>query len=70
YQTVLRPELRHLFKLRLIKTVQFFLDQLLRRQNLSQKKNKLLQYKAALEGYRDFRKASFGSGPSWLFKIE
>lgn len=68
YQTVLRPELRHLFKLRLIKTVQFFLDKLLRRQNLSQKKNKLLQYKAALEGYRDFRKASFGSGPSWLFK--
>ncbi len=70
YQTVLLPELRHIFKLRLIKTVQFFLNKLVQRKNLSQKKGKLLQYKAALEGYRDFRKASFGSGPSWLFKRE
>jgi hypothetical protein len=68
YQTVLLPEIRHIFKLRLIKTVQLFLNKLFQRKNLSQKKGKLLQYQAALEGYRDFRKASFGSGPSWLFK--
>jgi GT2 family glycosyltransferase len=67
YQTVLLPEIRHIFKLRLIKSVQFFLNKLVQRKNLSQKKGKLLQYKAALEGYRDFHKASFGSGPSWLF---
>jgi GT2 family glycosyltransferase len=66
YQTVLLPELRHLFKLRLLKTLQFLLLTLLQKKNLSQKKGKLLQYRAALEGYRDFRKASFGSGPSWL----
>ncbi|HEY5234781.1 MAG TPA: glycosyltransferase family 2 protein [Rhabdochlamydiaceae bacterium] len=71
YQTVLLPEIRHIFKLRLIKTVQFVLNKLVQRKNLSQKKGKLLQYKAALEGYRDFHKASFGSGPSWIFgKIE
>jgi GT2 family glycosyltransferase len=67
YQTVILPELRHILKLRLIKNVQFLLQKLIQRKNLSQKKGKLLQYKAALEGYRDFRKASFGSGPSWLF---
>jgi len=68
YQTVLRPEIRHIFKLRLIKTAQLFLNKLFQRKRLSQKKDKLLQYKAALAGYRDFCKASFGSGPSWLFK--
>jgi GT2 family glycosyltransferase len=68
YQTVLLPEIRHIFKLRLLKTVQLFLNKLFQRKNLPQKKGKLLQYRAALEGYRDFCKASFGSGPSWLFK--
>lgn len=66
YKTVLFPELRHLLKLRLLKSFQFLLLTLMQRKNLSQKKNKLLQYKAAIEGYRDFRKASFGSGPDWL----
>ncbi len=66
YQTILLPELRHLFKLRVIKSTQFFLLRLLQKKNLSQKKGKLLQYRAALEGYRDFRKASFGGGPDWL----
>jgi GT2 family glycosyltransferase len=67
YQTILFPEMRHLLKLRLIKSFQLLLLTLIQRKNLSQKKNKLLQYKAALEGYRDFRNASFGSGPAWLF---
>ena len=67
YQTIILPEVRHILKLRLIKTVQFLLLKLAQRKNLAQKKGKLLQYRAALDGYRDFRKASFGSGPSWLF---
>ena len=67
YQTVVLPELRHIFKLRLIKNVQFLLLKLIQRKNLAQKKGKLLQYRAALEGYRDFHKAAFGSGPPWLF---
>ncbi|HUD00723.1 MAG TPA: glycosyltransferase family 2 protein [Rhabdochlamydiaceae bacterium] len=70
YQTVVLPELRHLLKLRILKSCQFLLLRLLQKKNLSQKKGKLLQYRAALEGYRDFNKASFGSGPSWLFKME
>lgn len=67
YQTILLPQLRHLLKLRLLKNMQFLLLRLLQKKDLSQKKAKLLQYRAALEGYRDFRKARFGSGPSWLF---
>ena len=70
YQTVVMPEVRHLLKLRLIKTVEFLLLKLFQRKNLAQKKGKLLQYRAALEGYRDFQKAAFGSGPAWLFKRE
>lgn len=70
YQTILLPELRHLLKLRFLKTIQFFFSKLIGRKNLSQKKDKLLQYRAALEGYRDFQKSSFGSGPSWLFHQE
>jgi GT2 family glycosyltransferase len=67
YQTIVLPELRHILKLRLLKNLQFYLLRLLQGKNLSQKKGKLLQYRAALEGYRDFRKAAFGSGPSWIF---
>jgi GT2 family glycosyltransferase len=67
YQTVILPELRHLSKLRIIKSAQFLLLTLLQKKNLSQKKTKLLQYRAALEGYRDYKKAAFGGGPSWLF---
>lgn len=67
YQAVVFPQLRHILKLRLLKHFQFFLHQLFRRKNLSQKKGKLLQYKAALAGYRDFKKSSFGPGPSWIF---
>jgi hypothetical protein len=68
YKRVLFPELGHLLKLRLIKGFQLLLLNLVQRKNLTQKKSKLLQYKAALEGYRDFRKASFGKGPDWLFR--
>lgn len=67
YRLVVLPELRHIFKLRILKNVQFFLHNLFQRKNLSQKKGKLLQYRAALQGYRDFRKSSLGSGPAWLF---
>lgn len=67
YQTVVLPELRHILKLRILKNVQFFLTRFFNQKNLSQKRSKLLQYKAALEGYRDFRKSSLGSGPDWLF---
>lgn len=68
-QTIVLPELRHLLKLRMIKSVQFLLLTLLQKKNLSQKKTKLLQYRAALEGYRDYRKGIFGGGPSWLYSI-
>lgn len=67
YRTIILPEQRHLLKLRLLKNMQLFLLTLVSKKDLSQKKAKLLQYRAALEGYRDFRKARFGSGPSWLF---
>jgi GT2 family glycosyltransferase len=68
YQDLLQPELRHFFKLRMIKSLQFLLLKLIQKKDLSQKKTKLLQYKAALEAYRDFRSSTFGSGPSWLFR--
>lgn len=67
YRTIILPEQRHLLKLRLLKNMQLFLQTLVSKKDVSQKKAKLLQYRAALEGYRDFCKARFGSGPSWLF---
>ncbi len=54
FKKILLPELRHLRKLFLIKSAEYYLLKLLRKKNLSQKKNKLLQYKAALSGYRDY----------------
>lgn len=56
YKTVIKPKLRHLLKLYLFKRLQCFFPS----KNLAQKKEKLLQYKAALAGYRDFRKGYFG----------
>ncbi|MBS0648510.1 MAG: glycosyltransferase family 2 protein [Verrucomicrobia bacterium] len=67
YRKIILPQQRHLLKLRLLKNMHLFLESLLSNKDVSQKKAKLLQYRAALEGYRDFRKACFGSGPSWLF---
>lgn len=59
---VLRPQLRHLKKLQILKTIQSFFK------SDDQKKLKLLQYRAALQGYNDFQNRRFGNGPSWLFK--
>ncbi len=55
YKTVIKPKLRHLMKLRILKTLQLFL-----RKN-PQNQNKLLQYRAALTAYRDFSKGNFSN---------
>jgi GT2 family glycosyltransferase len=64
YKTLLTPKLRHLRKLRLLKAVQSLLTR------DREKKSKVLQYRAALEGYDDFQKKIFGRGPEWLTKVK
>lgn len=68
YKTALNPELIHLFKLRWIKQFELFFLQLLRKQNLERKKNKLLEYRAALQAFSDYQHHKFGPEPSWLMK--
>jgi GT2 family glycosyltransferase len=68
YKTVLLPEIFHLLKLRWIKGAELSLLRLLTKKDVTQKNTKLLQYKAALRGFFDYRKSRFGSGPEWLFK--
>ncbi len=69
YKTVLVREFLHLLKLRWIKTIEFYLLKLFTKKNLNQKKKKILEYKAALHGFRDYRRSRFGEGPSWLLFI-
>lgn len=68
YIQVLIPEITHLFKLYLLKSLQlFFLKCLNRQKNLSDKSNRLRTYKAALAGVKDYFIRRFGNGPSWIF---
>ncbi len=64
YMLVLLPEISHILKLYLLKTAQFYLL----KNKPAEKRQKLLQYRAALHGVKDYFLRRFGNGPAWIFK--
>lgn len=68
YLHVLIPEMIHLMKLYLLKSVQFFFIKWSKQEEKHLKrKNQLRIYKAALAGIKDYYIGRFGNGPSWIF---
>lgn len=69
YWKVLLPDIAHLLKIRLLKTVQLALRKRLSpKKDYRQQEEKLLKNKAAVQGILDYARRRFGNGPSWLFK--
>jgi GT2 family glycosyltransferase len=69
YLRILIPDILHIFKLRLLKSMQLFLLRIVRpRESLKRRQERNLKYKAALHGVRDYLLRRFGNGPSWLYK--
>ena len=64
--SVLLPEIFHLLKLRLLKEIQLLFTH--SEEKRVEKKGKILQYRAALIGARDYIFRRFGEGPAWLFR--
>ncbi len=69
YLRILIPDIAHIFKLRLLKSLQLFALQLVRpKENLKRREERNLKYRAALHGVRDYTLRRFGNGPSWLYR--
>lgn len=68
FDELLLPELWHYKKLYWIKRFELAFLKLMKGKNLSEKENKVRQYRAILQGMRDYSTQTFGAGPSWLFK--
>lgn len=66
FRKLINPELWHYKKLLWIKGAELQLLKLLRKQNVHEKEEKLKQYRAALQGLRDYISGNFGPGPWWL----
>lgn len=66
FRKILNPELWHYQKLLYIKGAELKLLKLLRKQNLHEKQEKLKQYRAVVQGLKDYSSGRFGSGPPWL----
>lgn len=67
FRKMLNPELWHYKKLLCIKGAELQLLKLLRKQNIHEKQEKLKQYRAVVQGLRDYSSGRFGSGPDWLY---
>jgi GT2 family glycosyltransferase len=66
---VLGPEILHMLKIRLLKTIQlFFIKWFTSEASLQEKRLKLLKNRAALCGVRDYLLRKFGNGPSWIYQ--
>lgn len=69
YDRALAHHMRHIKKLRRLKTLQAHLKKIFLGKDLSAaQKEKILKYKAAIDGERDFRNGSFGQGPLWIYE--
>lgn len=66
FALILIPEILHLLKLRLLKGMQLPFTRSVEKRE--EKQRKILQYKAALCGARDYLFRRFGAGPAWLFR--
>ncbi|MGE5195953.1 MAG: glycosyltransferase family 2 protein [Anaerolineae bacterium] len=66
---VLLPEIFHLAKLKVLKSLQLLLGRpLLKADQIQKKKEQLLHYNAALQGIKDYMCGRFGNGPSWIYR--
>ncbi|MGC1877958.1 MAG: glycosyltransferase family 2 protein, partial [Rhabdochlamydiaceae bacterium] len=71
YFHILIPDILHMLKIQLIKTVQLSFTKKFRRKiNIKEKNEKLLKNRAALCGVRDYMVRRFGKGPDWLHMIK
>lgn len=69
YIRVLVPEIFHLLKIYVLKSIQFICYKYLYAKSEQEKKrNKLLINKAALKGVRDYLFRRFGQGPDWIYR--
>jgi GT2 family glycosyltransferase len=68
YLTILFPEIFHLWKLYWIKLLELSVLKRYPKKPFLAKQEKLLKYKAALQGIQDYRKKRFGNGPAWIYK--
>jgi GT2 family glycosyltransferase len=67
--SVLLPEIFHLLKLRFLKSIQLACFGFrLNSEERVQKKAKILQYRAALQGVKDYLLRKFGKGPTWIYQ--
>lgn len=67
FQKIIQPELWHYKKLLWIKSAELNLLKLLRNKNVPGKESKLKQYRAILQGLKDYSTGNFSSGPNWLY---
>jgi len=68
YLRVLLPDIAHLYKLRILKTAQLYLLRLLKpKQSHKKRHERILKYRAALEGIKDYSLRRFGNGPNWIY---
>lgn len=63
YLTVLIPEIIHIYKLRWLKNLQLLFPK-----KREERKHKILQYRAALQGVKDYLLRRFGNAPPWIYK--
>ncbi len=69
YLRVLLPDILNLYKLKCIKTFQLFILRIIKpKEDLKKRKERVLRYKAALHGVKDYAFRKFGNGPSWIYK--
>jgi GT2 family glycosyltransferase len=65
---VVIPDVLHLYKLKILKTIQLKLLTFFRPQDDHKKrKERILKYTAALQGVRDYLRRKFGNGPEWIY---
>jgi len=68
YLRTLIPEMGHILKLYPLKALQLALLKVVKPQvDLTEKKERLRNYKAALTGMKDYFLGRFGNGPAWIF---
>lgn len=71
YCRILIPDILHLWKLRILKSLQLQVLLLIRpHANHTMRREKIRKYRAALHGVRDYLLRRFGGGPSWLYLNE
>ncbi len=68
YTRVLIPEIFHIWKLSILKSAQLKLNSLISPgRDQTQKREKIVKYRAALQGVKDYLFRRFGSGPAWIY---